>query len=325
MPAAHATVSVIIPAHNAEPYLRETIECVRGQTWPRKEIILVDDKSTDATRAVAEELDVPEMKVVTTPPDRSGASAARNVGLENAAGDYVQYLDADDLLSREKIEAQIRLLETQPADYVASCRWGKFKESPADATMEELPVFADFSPLEWLLTSWKGGGMMAIHSWLIPMGVVRNAGTWDEELTRNPADDGEYMCRVLLQSRGIAFCDTTAAYYRVPEAGHVSSNVSEEAVRALFMNCERYRQHALKVENSARVRHALMVNYARFIYRFHPAYRELVACARRRIRELGFERIPGNAVGGARFRRLAALVGFETALRMRNLFSKACG
>ena len=309
------TVSIIIPAHNAEAVLAQTIESALNQTWPETEIIVVDDKSTDETRAVADRYASAGVIVMSTPEGRSGACAARNVGLDHADGDCIQYLDADDLMSSDKIETQLRVLQQCPERTVASCPWGKFESDPEDTQMEQLAVFGDFAPTDWLITAWQGGGMIQTACWLTPRRVAEATGPWDESLKSNPADDGEYFSRVLLHSSGIRFCETARVYYRMPQDDNVSQNMSDEAVRSLFLTCEHYCQQILPVEDSPRVRKALARNYAVFAYRFFSSHRSLADRALGRIGELAVG--PPATVGGSGFRRLSRLLGFERALRLR--------
>ena len=90
-------VSILIPAYNAGPLLADTVRSALAQSWPRKEIILVDDGSKDDTLAVAKQFESAEVKVVTQA--NQGAAATRNRAFYLAQGDYIQWLDADDLLS----------------------------------------------------------------------------------------------------------------------------------------------------------------------------------------------------------------------------------
>src|SRR5271165_3187575 len=107
--AEYPLVSVIIPVYNSEKYLAESIESAIGQTWSSKEIIVVDDGSTDNSFEIARKFaGRPEVKVVTQ--ENRGAAAARNAGLKEAKGEFIQFLDADDLLSADKIESQMKLL-----------------------------------------------------------------------------------------------------------------------------------------------------------------------------------------------------------------------
>src|SRR6478609_3988332 len=90
-------VSIIIPVYNAEKFIGETLKSVFSQTWVNKEIIVVNDGSTDATLSLLTQIDHPQLKIISQ--KNIGASKAKQCGFENANGDYIQYLDADDILS----------------------------------------------------------------------------------------------------------------------------------------------------------------------------------------------------------------------------------
>jgi len=123
MGAASPTVSVVIPCYNAEAFVAETVASALDQTYPLEEVICVDDGSTDGTLGVLERLQAGagERVTVLSRPN-GGPSAARNLGLSRATGDYVQFLDADDLLRPEKIAHQVDLVraEAQHPDLVAA-------------------------------------------------------------------------------------------------------------------------------------------------------------------------------------------------------------
>src|SRR5436189_41615 len=118
-------VSILIPAFDAQEWLADTIKSATRQTWPRKEIIVVDDGSRDHTLSIARQFASKELSVVTQA--NQGAAAARNRAFSICQGDYIQWLDADDLLAPDKIARQTRSL-----DYGASKRillssaWGRF-------------------------------------------------------------------------------------------------------------------------------------------------------------------------------------------------------
>ena len=99
-------VSIIIPAYNAECWISNTILSALSQTWPKKEIIIVDDGSTDNTLTAARRFESEILKVVAQ--QNKGASAARNKGLRFAQGNYIQWLDADDILAPDKISHQLK-------------------------------------------------------------------------------------------------------------------------------------------------------------------------------------------------------------------------
>ncbi len=124
-------VSILIPAYNAAPWIGETIQSALRQDWPRTEIIVVDDGSRDKTLAVARSFSVANLSVVTQ--KNAGASAARNRAFSLCRGDYIQWLDADDLLAADKISRQMEVVEkcADPRTLFSS-EWGQFMfASPA--------------------------------------------------------------------------------------------------------------------------------------------------------------------------------------------------
>ena len=143
-------VSILIPAYNAEPWIADTIQSALRQSWPRREIIVVDDGSKDKTFAVAQQFAGPEVTVVTQ--KNAGASAARNRAFSLCKGDYIQWLDADDLLAADKISRQMEAVEkiSDPRALFSS-EWGRFMYRPRRAQFEFTPLCADQPPVEWLL------------------------------------------------------------------------------------------------------------------------------------------------------------------------------
>lgn len=107
-------VSVIIPAYNAAGYLEDTVDSVLRQTYPRVQAVIVDDGSTDETPAVAARLAAQDPRVQVVRQDNRGLPGARNTGIRHAAGEYLVFLDADDLLAPDKVERQLGYLLAHP-------------------------------------------------------------------------------------------------------------------------------------------------------------------------------------------------------------------
>ena len=105
-------VSVVIPAYNSARFIHETLESVRQQTWPALEVFIIDDGSSDDTVSIARSFGLEWFHVVEQ--KNSGACVARNRGLDLSKGKYIQFLDADDVLSPDKIEKQVGMLEKNP-------------------------------------------------------------------------------------------------------------------------------------------------------------------------------------------------------------------
>ena len=121
-PPADPLVSIVIPAYNAEKDIAQAIRCAISQTYPEIEIIVVDDGSQDGTVQTAREILKSSFKgrwsVLELGVNR-GASAARNVALKQAKGEWIQFLDSDDAIAADKIEAQMKYARTAGPDVSA--------------------------------------------------------------------------------------------------------------------------------------------------------------------------------------------------------------
>src|SRR5215831_19001178 len=98
-------VSILIPAFNAEEWIGDTLRSAIEQTWPHTEIIVIDDGSSDDTVAIATSVASKATRIVRQA--RQGGPAARNTAYSLCQGDYIQWLDNDDLLAPDKIERQV--------------------------------------------------------------------------------------------------------------------------------------------------------------------------------------------------------------------------
>jgi len=98
-------VSVLVPSYNSEVYLQECLESALAQTYPNVEIIVVDDGSTDSSLEIAKRFEPRGVLVISQ--SNRGQAGALNTAFDASTGDYIQYLDADDMLDPRKIEIQV--------------------------------------------------------------------------------------------------------------------------------------------------------------------------------------------------------------------------
>lgn len=112
-------VSIIMPVYNDEAYIADAIDSVLKQTHQNLELIIIDDRSNDESVRIAESFSDPRIKLFKLAAN-SGAAAARNVGLRNASGDYVAFLDADDYWTQDKLEKQIAYMQDNDCQFCAS-------------------------------------------------------------------------------------------------------------------------------------------------------------------------------------------------------------
>jgi len=106
------TVSVIIPCYNAAPWFRETLDSVLAQTYPALEALVIDDGSTDESAAIAESYGPPVRLIRQA---NQGESVARNRGIDEAQGEWIAFLDADDVWEARKLEAQVAVVDSDVA------------------------------------------------------------------------------------------------------------------------------------------------------------------------------------------------------------------
>lgn len=300
-------VSVLIPCYNAVKYVGETLETVFSQTWPEIEVIVVDDGSTDRSADVVRSFARANLRLIQQP--NRGQTAALNVCVSQATGDFVQYLDADDLLQPDKIARQMQRLLDAPR-CIASAEWGRFYRTPQETRFCEEPVWRDLAPIDWLVLSRAEGlGMMFPALWLLPMPIVRAAGPWREDLTLN--NDAEYFTRALLASDRILFCAGARCHYRSGIPGSLAGSSSPPALDSGFKVLELCESYARAVEDSERVRRCFALSWQHFAYFVYPYNRLTAKRALGRAGSLHPVRIRPS--GGPKFQALSRVLGWRAA------------
>jgi glycosyltransferase involved in cell wall biosynthesis len=308
-------VSIIIPCYNAAPWLAQTLESALAQTWTDREIIVVDDGSSDSSQDIARGFDARGVRVAVQA--NRGASAARNHGLRLAQGQFIQFLDADDLLTPDKIAVQVELLHRAGSDCVATCRWGRFTDDPARAAFVDDAVFHDFAPVDYLLEHTGAARMMHPAAWLVPRVIADRAGPWNESLSLN--DDGEYFARVALAARRMVFATAGASLYRSSLPGSLSRRRDRRALESVASSMTLIARHLSRAEDSPRVRRALADYWQRLIFEIYPAAPDLRRFAEAEVHALGGSRLKPEI--GPREQIVACLFGWKAARRLHRLLS----
>lgn len=302
-------VSILIPCYNAAHWLAAAVESALVQTWPDTEIIVINDGSKDESLAVARRFEARGVRVLDQP--NAGAAAARNAGLRAARGQYIQFLDADDLLAPDKIEEQMRLLEPLGGRVLSSSRWAHFQESPEEASFKEQANYRDLTGVEFLQLHWEAGCMMQPAAWLAPRALLEAAGPWDESLSLN--DDGEYFARVMLAAERIIFCRAACTYYRAHGGSRLSARRDRRSLESLYRSVESATGHLLAVDASARSRAAVAYAWKWTAFELYPGAPDLSRRAEAQASRLGGSPRPFPA--GPRFQLAASLLGWRLARR----------
>ncbi|HLH03509.1 MAG TPA: glycosyltransferase [Bryobacteraceae bacterium] len=278
-------VSILIPAYNAEHWIADTVRSAMAQTWPRKEIIIVDDGSRDQTLASARRFESDSVRVVSQ--RNQGAAAARNTALSLSRGDYIQWLDADDLLAPDKIERQLAARSAGVGTRtLLSGSWGHFLYRPSKARFLPSSLWTDLSPAEFLLRKLSERIYMQTAVWLVSRELSEAAGPWDTTMISD--DDGEYFCRLLLASDGIRFVPEARVYYRIVGASSLSYvGQSNRKLEALWGSMQKHIRALRSLDDSARARAACVTYLQNYAIAFYPLRPDLLAEMRQSAHELG--------------------------------------
>jgi glycosyltransferase involved in cell wall biosynthesis len=280
-------ISILIPAYNAGEWLSETIRSALAQTWERKEIIIVDDGSKDNTLELARRFESEIVHVFTQ--RNQGAAATRNHAFALSKGDYIQWLDADDLLSPRKIALQMAALEGHSAKRtLLSSSWGQFLYRYERTAFVRTPLWDDLSPAEWLMRKMGQNLHMQTATWLVSREMTEAAGPWNTKLLGD--DDGEYFCRVLLQSQGTKFVPGARVYYRASGTGSLSYIGHSDAKReAQWRSMELHIGYLRSLDDSPRARAACVRYLQNWLLVFYPERQDIFDQAQDIAHELGGE------------------------------------
>jgi len=304
-------VSVCVPCYNAGKFVGQALDSVLGQTYPNIEVIAVNDGSKDSSAEVLESYRSRGVKVVHQ--ENRGQCAAANRAFAESRGEYIKYFDADDLLSSNFIDEQVKSLKGH-TDSVASAKWGRFyKNDPATHRIESEPaLWSDLDPADWLVQSWiNARSMMQCGLWLIPRQVIERVGGWDESLTLN--NDFEFFARVLCGVRKVLYCADAVLYYRSGTPGCLSSSNSRKAYESHCRTLLMGTGHLLKRRTDARARLAVANTCQQGVYDFYP-HKDLCRQMEQRISECGGAHL--RPAGGRVFQALSIVMGWKLAKRL---------
>lgn len=322
-------VSVIIPTYKAAPWLEATLESVVRQTFPAHdlELIVIDDASPDDSVAIARKF-LQQHSLNSRVVQRemnSGVAATRNAGWKLANGEWIQFLDQDDLLAPHKIELQARCATEAPADVaVVYSNWQYFllEDGKWQASGALNAPFVDDDPILQILEQWSFG---YVGPALIRKSFLRLIGGFEEK--PNIGEDTELMLRLAMAGGGFreARSEQAAFFYRQSPGSLWRAYAKDRvAMRNLLKTYRRVdeflRRQSPNGALSKRARKALARRYSAsadyYLENDPGSFQDLIGW----FAELGV-RYPPDATRGMRF--LASLVGYERGLRLRSAYRMA--
>ena len=235
-------VTVIIPCYNSALFLPETLQSVLAQNYENLQLVLVDDGSTDNTREIILALAATQPdRIVALIHDNGGAATARNRGLVHARGDYIQFLDADDLLPVDAISRRVTALQQSGAD-VAYSDWQKLEETDpgvfvAGEVIARAMEDVDADPAIALFTSFWCPPAALLYS----RSIVERIGGWKQHLA--PIEDARFMLDAVLCGGRYQYVPGVGAMYRIHHGPSHSRQSPLKFVRAVLANAIEVEQH----------------------------------------------------------------------------------
>ena len=280
-------VSILVPAYNAEKWIGETLRSAIAQTWEPKEIIVVDDGSKDRTLEMARQFEGEGVRVISQA--NMGAAAARNTAFAESHGEFIQWLDADDLLSTDKIALQMAVAEQMGNSRVLlSCGWARFLYRYHRARFESTALWSDLVPRDWLVRKMGLNLYMQTATWLVSRELAVAAGPWDTRMLGD--DDGEYFCRVLLASERVRFVPDAKVYYRTAGPGSLSYiGGSDRKREAQWLSMQLHMKYLLTLEESEETRAACVTFLQNWMIFFYPERPDVFKMANEKAKSLGGE------------------------------------
>ena len=153
------TVSVIVPVYNCKDYLPKCIESILNQTYPQIQLILIDDGSSDGSGEICDTFAAKDRRIQVIHQKNQGVSAARNAGLDAAAGEYLLFVDSDDQIAADTIETSLNGFVDDTIDVVV---FGVTKIRERESSQQPLPmevgIYAKEEMLYGILKDYAGFG-----------------------------------------------------------------------------------------------------------------------------------------------------------------------
>jgi glycosyltransferase involved in cell wall biosynthesis len=268
-------ISIIIPAFNVEDYVADAIRSAQAQTLDDLEIIVIDDSSTDGTRRIVEGFrSDPRVRLILNEPSNSGTSGARNAGLQVARGQYIGFLDADDIWHPTKAQRHLSLMENQPDIDLTFSRWNTIDEHGVSTGRVTRPPRKRRFQMEDLLKENLVGGSSNV---VCRARAIELAGFFDASL--KAAVDLDVWLRIAqLRDGNICFIDEVFTFYRLRE-GQITKDWRRMAQNweiVLSKVRSEMPERVTRVEKEARAKHLRYRSYLAYEARDFASSRRLL-------------------------------------------------
>lgn len=313
-------VSIIIPNYNSELFLEACLKSAINQTYPNIEVIIVDDGSQDKSLDIISRYEKSESTVFLYRRNRlpKGAPTCRNIGIAKAKGDYIMFLDSDDLIKENKVESQINILNGSTSD-IALCNCYLFWSNDLKK-LEKLYVkdSSFIAPaMDWIVELLISGRFVTLHSWLVPKNIIEKTGFWNESLTKN--QDGEYFIRIINNTEKIKFVTDTDVYYRKGIFSSITASNTKGKAESVLRSLDTY-VDVFEERKPMKYQKALSKLFYGFYYYYYPEYSSLLKKAKYKAQK--YSKTPPEPFGSKRVMALSKFIGWKRAKEMEFVFQR---
>jgi glycosyltransferase involved in cell wall biosynthesis len=313
-------VSIIIPTYNAQDFISECIQSVINQTYRNIEIIIINDGSTDSTREIIEKFDDIRIRIINQV--NKGASFSKNVGLAHAKGDYIQYLDADDKLSKDKILNQVLILENNRS-CIAVC---KTKIISNDLSINDSEIDTDIisdqvSGLQFLLNLLGAKGKFAMvqpNAYLVPIEVIKKSGSWYTDLYPCPDEDGEYFSRILLNSKKVYFANGINYYRKITTNISLSKQIDRKRIHNQLKTTVRKFENIFELRSDAVIMRLFQQNITHVVYQYGLEFPEIIQMGKEQLTKYGINKY--KFISLSKFSTISRFIGINNTFKLKRYF-----
>lgn len=223
-------VSIIIPCHNQVQYLDAALQSVLVQTHQNWECLIVNDGSPDNTEEVAKRWVDKDSRFIYFYKENEGVSSARNLGIENAKGEYIQFLDSDDVLDKEKLELSLQQMEKNHDVNLVISNFSMFTINTEDSSGPFCNLKAELFNFESILYQWNVSFSIPIHCGFFRFSLLEKI-RFPEKLAAQ--EDWVVWVSVFKTGCNVIFLDKPLALYRInPSSRMMTKGLCDDQIKA---------------------------------------------------------------------------------------------
>lgn len=235
-------ISIVIPVYNGESFLRENIECILNQTYTNLEIIYICDMCTDNTVSILQEYaSLDSRLIIRDEKERHGADISRNMGKEMANGEWIIFLDSDDLFEENMLETLLEKAVDEGAD-MCCCFWESFTDRPkktANLTLDRergLKLYCETYPVIDVEKTRKYILQLVFHApWmkLIHKSIYQRNVVYFQDIPN--CDDVYFSFVVAIEAKKIVYVNQNLVYYRIAQGKDTISANQEDGIKENYI------------------------------------------------------------------------------------------